>query len=582
MGPVNGFPVDVRRRRATTLAFALACVAAVAGSVAGVGIGASTAAGRPAPDVILRNAEVLTMDSRQARATAIAITDERISAVGSDRRVATTAGPRTRVVNLRGRTVVPGLIDGHTHAIRGGQTFAQETYWLDETSLESALQKLGAEAAAKGPEQWTTVIGSWHPNQFSEGRAPTVADLNEAAPDRPVYVQYLYDYALINDAGIEALGLNDPQPQPPAAGIVVERDQDGNATGRLTGGIGPFNALVGRLLPATPAERKDSLESYFGELSKSGVTGFIDDSAGPSSAYDALYALADEDRLDLRAGYRIPAQAPGNESAFFEQVMSFRPPKQPDGEIPFIGIGESIVFGVNDGVRYSPGFQSTPEAQQELREVATYAASRRIPLEIHAYNDDTASQILSVFEEIDQTYPIGDLRWAMAHLNTGSPQTIARMKALGMAYSVQMGPYFEAPQIRDGWGEEVAKRAAVREAIDQGVPVAGGTDATRVGDFRVWPAVEFQVTGASAGNAVIRPPDQRLNRLEALRAYTQGSAWLASDNDDRGTLRTGKLADIAVLDAPYMKVPKAEIGDLRSILTMRGGEAVYDRRGLLD
>lgn len=568
-------------RRASALAFAAACLLALAGSVAGAGIGASTAAGRPAPDVILRNAEVLTLDGKRPRAEAIAITDERVSQVGSDRAVTASAGPRTKVLNLRGRTVIPGLIDGHTHAIRGGQTYADETYWLDETSLESALAKLGEEAATKAPDEWTAVIGGWHPNQFSENRAPTVADLNEAAPDRPVYVQYLYDYALVNDAGIEALGLNDSE-QPPATGIVVERDQNGDATGRLTGGIGPFNTLVATLLPATPEERKDSLESYFGELSKSGVTGFIDDSAGPASAYDALYALADEGRLDLRAGYRIPAQAPGNESAFFEQVMAFRPPKQPDGEIPFVGIGESIVFGVNDGVRYSPGFQATPEARQELREVATYAASRRIPLEIHAYNDDTASQILDVFEEVDQTYPIGGLRWAMAHLNTGSPETIARMKALGMAFSVQMGPYFEAPQIKDGWGEEVAKRAAVREAIDQGVPVAGGTDATRVGDFRVWPAVEFQVTGASAGNAVVRPPSQRLSRMEALRAYTQGSAWLAFDNDDRGTLRPGKLADIAVLDKPYMDVPKAEIGDLRSILTMRGGEPVYDKRGLLD
>ncbi|UJA20456.1 amidohydrolase [Thermoleophilia bacterium SCSIO 60948] len=581
MGPdrrsLDGFP----QRRRDAAGFALACIAALGASIAGTGVGASTAAPGSAPDVILRNGEILTMDGKRPRAQAIAITDERISAVGRDGAVTRTAGLRTRVVNLRGRTVVPGLIDGHTHAIRGGQTYADETYWLDETSLASALDKIADEAAAKAPEEWTAVIGGWHPNQFSEGEAPTVADLTEAAPDRPVYVQYLYDYALVNDAGIEALGLNESE-TPPAPGIVVERDENGDATGRLTGGIGPFNTLVATLLPATPEERKDSLESYFGELTERGVTGFIDDSAGPSSAYDALYALADEGRLDLRAGYRIPAQAPGNESAFFEQVMAFRPPRQPDGEIPFVGIGESIVFGVNDGVRYSPGFQSTPEARQELREVATYAAQKRIPLEIHAYNDDTASQILDVFEEVDQTYPIGGLRWAMAHLNTGSPETIARMQALGMAFSVQMGPYFEAPQIKDGWGEEIARRAAVREAIDQGVRVAGGTDATRVGDFRVWPAVEFQVTGASAGNAVVRPPDQRLSRMEALRAYTQGSAWLAFDNDDRGTLRPGKFADIAVLDKPYMDVPKNEIGDLRSVLTMRGGEPVYDKRGLLD
>ena len=167
-----------------------------------------------------------------------------------------------------------------------------------------------------------------------------------------------------------------------------------------------------------------------------------------------------------------------------------------------------------------PGFEATPEALAELKEVATLAASRRIPLEIHAYTDDAASQILDVFEEVDAVHPIGDLRWAMAHLNTGSPETIARMRALGMAFSVQMGPYFEGPAILEANGPEVALRSAARAALDQGLVVAGGTDATRIGDYRVWPAVEFQVTGASLGNAVVRPPDQRMTRMEALRSYT--------------------------------------------------------------
>jgi predicted amidohydrolase YtcJ len=222
-------------------------------------------------------------------------------------------------------------------------------------------------------------------------------------------------------------------------GIVVERDANGRATGRLLGGIGPFNALVATLLPANFEERKDSLEHFFTALNASGVTGFIDDSAGPAASYETLFALNDERRLTLRAGYRVPAQAPGNESAFFESVMAFRAPRERGGPTPFVGMGESVVFGVNDGVRMGPGFQATPEALAELEETARLAASRRIPLEIHAYTDDAASQILDVFERVNQTHPIRDLRWAIAHLNTGSPQTIARMKALGMAYSVQMG-----------------------------------------------------------------------------------------------------------------------------------------------
>jgi predicted amidohydrolase YtcJ len=530
------------------------------------------------PDLILVNGRILTMDENEPRARAMAITDDEISAVGSSRAVARLAGPHTQTINLRGRTVIPGLVDGHTHAIRGGQTFDDETYWLDARSLDEALARITQATAEREPDEWVAVVGSWHPNQFRERRAPTVADLTKASPTNPVYVQYLYDYALVNQAGIEALGLNTSQ-TPPVPGIVVERDANGRATGRLLGGIGPFNALVATLLPANFEERKDSLEHFFTALNASGVTGFIDDSAGPAASYETLFALNDEGRLTLRAGYRVPAQAPGNESAFFESVMAFRAPRERGGPTPFVGMGESVVFGVNDGVRMGPGFQATPEALAELEKTATLAASRRIPLEIHAYTDDAASQILDVFERVNQTHPIRDLRWAIAHLNTGSPQTIARMKALGMAYSVQMGPYFEGPAILEANGPEVALRSAARSALDQGLVVAGGTDATRIGDYRVWPALEFHVTGASLGNAVVRPPDQRMTRMEALRSYTLGSAWLAFDDDDRGSLEVGKLADLAVLDAPYLSVPARRISEIRSLLTLRGGEPVYDQRG---
>ena len=534
--------------------------------------------GADEPDLVLVNGEILTMDDGRPRASAIAVTDDEITAVGSSRSVARLAGRHTQTINLRGRTVIPGLVDGHTHAIRGGQTFDQETYWLDARSLDEALGRVTRAASERAPGEWVAVIGSWHPNQFTEKRPPTVADLTEAAPETPVYVQYLYDYALVNEAGIEALGLNSSQ-APPVPGVTVERDANGQATGRLLGGIGPFNTLVASILPASFDERKDSLGHYFGALNRSGVTGLIDDSAGPAASYETLFALSDEGRLTLRAGFRVPAQTPGNESAFFESVMAFRAPRERGGPTPFVGMGESVVFGVNDGVRMGPGFQATPEALAELEEVATLAATRRIPLEIHAYTDDAASQILDVFERVDAVHPIGNLRWAMAHLNTGSLETIARMKALGMAFSVQMGPYFEAPAILEANGPEVATRSAARPALDQGLRVAGGTDATRIGDYRVWPAVEFQVTGASLGDAVVRRPDQRMTRMEALRSYTLDSAWLAFDDDDRGSLEKGKLADLAVLDAPYLQVAATRISELRSLLTLRGGEAVYDRRG---
>jgi predicted amidohydrolase YtcJ len=401
-----------------------------------------------------------------------------------------------------------------------------------------------------------------------------VADLDAVSPDHPVYVQYLYDYALVNTAGARVLGLDGTTP--PAPGIVVERDAAGRATGRLLGGVGPFNALVARILPHTRAEGTASLAGYLRELSRCGVTGVVDGSAGPAAAYLPLFALQDEGRLTVRVAYRVPAQVPGSESEFFEQLMQFRAPRTEDGFTPFVGIGEALVFGANDGVRQSPGFVVSPEARAELREVATFAASRRLPLEVHAYTDDLASQILDAFEEVNATVPIRGLRWAMAHLNTGTARTISRMRRLGMTYSVQMGPYFEAPTIAETNSLEVAQRSVARIAIDQGVTVGGGSDATRIGDYRVWPALQFHVTGTSLGGAVQRPRSQLLTRIEALRMYTRGSTYLLFDEDDRGSLEPGKLADLAVLDRPYLTVPATQIGAIRSVLTLVGGTPVHD------
>jgi len=559
--------------------------ALTAGAVAGVVVtnpAAAAAAGakQPVPgesavDIVLYNGEILTMSGEEPRASAIAISGDRILAVGDREETMRFAGRGTKVVNLRGQTVVPGLIDGHTHAIRGGQTFNAETYWLDERSLASALGKVAQAAAGRQSSEWVAVVGSWHPNQFVERRPPTLDELNAVSATVPIYIQYLYGYALVNEAGIEALGLNSPDMQP-VPGLVVERGQDGRATGRLTGGIGPFNTLVARILPATLAQRVHSLEHYFQALNQSGVTGFIDDSAGPAAAYDPLFALEDAGRLTLRAGYRVPAQAPGGESAFFEKLMEFRAPRQPDGLTPFVGLGEVLSFGVNDGTRQAPGFKASADGLTQLRASASMAAVQRVPIEVHAYTDDAASQILDVLEDVNGQTPISDLRWTMAHLNTGRPETFQRLANLGMAFSVQMGPYYEAPEIAESNGIDVAMRSAARAALDRGLVVAGGTDATRIGDYRVWPAIEYHVTGASAGNEFVRPASQRLTRTEALRAYTYGSAWLAFAEDDRGTLEAGKLADLAVLDRNYLDVPSEEIGDIRSVLTMVGGRAVFD------
>lgn len=532
------------------------------------------------PTRILFNGHVLTVDASDRVAEAIAIDGDRIVAVGSNNEIQKLTGPRTKVLDLGGRTVIPGLGDAHTHAIRGGQSYRFETYWYDVPSLAVGLEVLKETAAKKGPGKWVAVAGSWAPEQFKENRAPTFDDLTAALPDNPAYVQYLYDYAVVNARGLAALGLDKPDASIP--GIEIERGTDGRPTGKLVGNIGSFSGLFSRVAASGDEERKESLASYFSALNARGVTSVVDAAGGGSggAVYDPLFALHREGKLTLRVTYRVSAQTPGNEAAWYSNVLSYLPPRFGDAKLRFLGLGEILVFKANDGVRMAPGFDAQNDGREELYKVAVMAARRKYPLEIHAYTNDAAKQVLDVFERVAQTVDFKNLRWCIAHIHTATPETFERMKKLGLCYSVQMNPYFEGPLLLKANSAAVAERVTpTKLALDEGLTVVGGTDSTRVGEYTPWRAIEYHITGRGVGGSVQRRPDYALTRQQALRLYTSSIAWVTFDEADRGTIEPGRLADLAVLDQPYLTMPADRIHTLQSVLTMVGGEVVYAGAG---
>lgn len=540
----------------------------------------SKATNSPAADIVIRNARVLTMNPAHPKATAIAIKGEYLSAVGGDADVRPHIGPNTRILDVHGKTVIPGLIDAHLHGIRGGQSYLFETYWYDVSSLREGMQRMQRAAQGRVADQWVAVVGSWIPEQFAEKRAPTVLDLNNTLPDHPAYVQSLYDYALVNQRGIEVLALDTPQPKVPR-GITVERDAAGKATGKLLGGIGPFNMLFAQI--SRGLDLQENLRAFFKDLNAHGVTGFIDPSAGGPSAFEPLFALHRQRKLSVRVGYRLFVPPGGNETAWVQTHMEYRPPVHDDGYIAFLGLGENLVSAMNDAVRMGPGFTSPTGDQQEMRKVLGFAAQRGIPLELHAYTDDSARSILDAIEDVAHIHPVKNFRWSLAHLNTGSLPTLKRMHDLGLAYSVQMGPYFEAPAILAENGRQVAEQTPpTKIALDLGMMVAGGTDATRIGVAGVWQAIEYQVTGRSLGGAVQRRSDLLLTPEQALKLYTANAAWMAFAEDTRGSLVAGKLADLAVLNQDPLRVPANHLHRTRSLLTLLGGHAVHGQDWLDD
>lgn len=547
-------------KTAITLASLLLALSALAAQPAGVA------------DRILLNGEILTMEAGKPVAQALAIRGNRIVAVGTNTEIRKLRSARTEVIDLAGKTVVPGLIDTHIHAIRGGQGYGFETYWYDTASLADGIDELKAEAVKRGPGQWVAVVGSWHPEQFVEKRSPTSVELSQAMPNNPAFVQYLYDWAVVNERGIEALKLDAGAELP--TGIRVERDERGKATGRIFGGVGPFSALFARISGRPEPDRRDSLKAFFAQLNRLGITAFIDPLAGDHVVFTPLFDLWQDKALTVRVAFRVSALRPGDETQWLQQSLAYLPPRFGDDMLRFLGVGEVLVYGMYDGVRMGPGFKPSQQARDELAKAATFAAQRRYSLELHAYTDDAANAILDVLEGVAQQYPIKNLRWTIAHISTGSDATFERMKKLGLAYSVQMGPYFEAPAIREANSDAAAQASPpTRLALRKGLMVAGGTDATRIG-ASVWHAIEYHVTGRSAGGVVQRRTDFLLSRDEALRLYTANAAWITSDEANRGTLAPGKLADLAVLDAPYLRVPADKIHTIRAALTMVDGKIV--------
>lgn len=531
-----------------------------------------------APSRILVNGNVLTMDPENRVVQALAIDGEKIVAAGSDDEIRRLAGPDTSVVDLKGRTVIPGLNDTHLHAIRAGQTFRFETYWYDATTLADAMALMKAAAAKRGPGKWVAVAGSWSPAQFKENRAPSVEDLERDLPDNPAYVQYLYDYAIVNRKGLQALGFDQDGASMP--GIVIERDAQGRPTGKLAGNIASFSALFARISASTDDERKQSLADFMRALNGRGVTAIVDAAGGGSGAsvYDPLFDLWRDGKLTTRVSYRVSAQVPGNEAAWYAAATAYLPPLLGDGMLRFLGVGEILVFQSNDGTRLAPGFHISDQGLDELYKVLMLAAHRRYPLEIHAYTNDAAKQILNVFERVAQSVDLHPLRWCIAHISTGTPETFARLAKLGLCYSVQMGPYYEAPMIAASNGARAAESTPpVRLALDAGLHIVGGTDSTRVGEYNTWRAIEYHVTGTAIGGSVQRRADYAVDRNQVLRFYTANAAWLSFEEGRRGTLEIGKVADLAVLDKPYLTVPADQIHTIKSLLTMVGGNIVWSQ-----
>jgi predicted amidohydrolase YtcJ len=531
-------------------------------------------------ETLLFNGRIVTLDPANPTATAMAIKDGQFSAVGDDREIMALREPNTVLIDLQGRTVIPGLNDSHIHVIRGGLNYNMELRWDGVGSLADALSMLREQAHRTPAPQWVRVVGGWSEFQFAERRMPTLAEINAAAPETPVFVLHLYARAMLNAAALRAVGYTKDTPEP--VGGTIERDVHGNPTGMLI--ARPNAAILYATLakgPKLPVEYQlNSTRHFMRELNRLGITSVVDAGGGFQNYpqdYEVIERLHRASELTLRIAYNLFTQKPKGELADFTDWTSSVQLGQGDAMYHHNGAGEMLVYTAadfEDFLEPRPDMPATME--DDLYPVVHLLAQHRWPFRLHATYDETIARALTVFERVNREVPFDGVHWFFDHAETITPRNIERVKALGGGIAIQDRMAFQGEYFVDRYGAKAAEETPpVRRMLDMGVPVGAGTDATRVASYNPWVALYWLVTGRTVGGLRHIADSARLDRTTALRLWTEGSAWFSTEVEKKGRIAPGQFADLAVLDGDYFSLPEEEIKSIVAVLTVVGGRVVH-------
>jgi len=531
-------------------------------------LAAHAALAQPA-DLLVTNAKVVTLDARGSTAQALAVRDGKLLAVGDNAAIERLAGSATKRVDAGGRTLIPGLIDSHMHAVRAALSYSTEVNWIGAGSIAEAMARLREKAQKSVPGAWLIVAGGWSEQQFAEKRRPTLAEVLAAAPDNPVYIQLFYAQALLTPKAQETLKIGaESLPN----GITLERDAAGQATGWWNGNIIGISSMFDRLPKPTYADNVAGTRQFMAELNRLAVTGVVDTGGFNIAApqYAALFQLWREKALTVRVNYHLFAQKAGVEIDEFKAPTQMMPMGFGDDWLRFNGIGERITLAM-----YNNNFPND-EVKAKFYDALKWAAEQRLSLTVHWSEDASVGHLLDAFEKVNrEVTPIAPLRWSVAHLENASPQTLARLAALGAGWTVQMAMYYGGDRELAARGEAAKRMPPVVSALKAGVHVGAGTDAHRVASYNPFVVLQWLLDGRTVSGQVQRVADEIPTREQALRLYTQGSAWFAFDENRRGSLEPGKLADFAILDQDITTVAVDRIGRTTALLTVVGGQVVH-------
>jgi len=532
-------------------------------------------------DMVLINGKVVTVDPVDSLVEAVATRDGRIVATGTTEEIMGLTGSGTTVIDLEGKTVLPGFIDTHSHPSVAAEVLLQINCVSPPTrSIKEILEKIREKAAETPPEEWIRAI-NYNQLKLEEKRHITRDELDEAAPHNPVIVTRLTGHMyILNSRAMELAGLTRDTPDPP--GGEIERDGDGYPTGLLHGNAG---GLALRLLPPfTVEELKESLRKVYDQYAEWGVTS-VHDPGVTGTAARAFKQLAEEgeSRVRVQMMMRTHRESPGTtlremmdlgiESGYGDhwvRVMSLK--------IMGDGTGSGGTAGVYEPNRRTGGLGLFMTGPEEIRELTVAAQEAGIRVSVHAIGDRAIDAALDAIEEAQRLHPRGDMRHRIEHCRVCTPKQLKRIKELGADPAASIGYMWSiGDDYLDNFGPERARWFhPLRTMAEMGI-VAGGNCDYPITDGNPVKQIWEAVTRETMTGRVISP-EECISVMDAIRVYTWNGAYLEKSEDVKGSIEPGKFADMVVLDRDILTVPVDEIKNIRVTTTIVDGKIVYQSK----
>ncbi len=539
-----------------------------------------------APDLVLVNGVFHTVDDENPAASAVAIRDGRFVAVGGDAEMRALAGARTRVEDLGGASVVPGLIDAHNHLQATGRML-REVQLFDTRSIPEIVQRVAARVAETVPGAWIVGRG-WDESLLAEGRHPNRHDLDAVSPENPVVIHRVWNKLVCNSAALRAAGIDRDTPDPPADVLYsgsFERDDEGHPTGLFRDRA---KEMITSLVPEpTEEERVAAVAEASRAYNAVGLTGVAEPGLYPEEIR-AFHRARREGKLTVRTDMLIAAWgfgAPETEVGLEERIAA-------------LGIGgsfgddllrlEGVKFMIDGGMSDRTARMFEPYLDQpdhrgtwvvepaRLVELIRLVHDLGWPMDIHTCGDEAQEVVVSAYADAQRDNPKPWLRHRVHHAYFPTETALSRM-AEAQISAVVSSPFLT--NLGEGFvnsvGPERASRAMpMRTYLDAGVPLAGSSD-SYITDYNPWVGMHAAVNRRTVTGRDLGKDAEALTPEEALRSYTLGGAFATCREDRQGSITPGKLADLVVLDRDPLAIDPDELDQVRPTATMLGGEWVW-------